>query len=372
MGRALVSGRRYAIAVDAAWRDGAGRPLRESYRHEFIAGPAIEHPIDFDWKISPPRAGTLDPVVVVFPDALESRPVAPRGRRQSERTETARGRRRNRPLRNRMAFYAVHGLERGPVRRCRTVDSGRRGRPTASAKPSKSIPRTPRRRAPNAMSTGFPSRFDESQRDHPVHDDAAGHRQPDWVGGALRGAGRTVFGNRSAPDGQPGALAVLIILLVCAWIGKWLLHLLGITLPMLQAAGGLILLTYGLRMVTVEETKLTAAEQSSVEEVPESHWKALAVVPLAIPGTVGAGSITTMIIQATTYDSWRDLAIISLVAVATALVMWITFRSAGPIARRLGPIGLNIVTRVMGIVVSATAFGLLGRGIGGLLPGLAR
>ena len=58
--------------------------------------------------------------------------------------------------------------------------------------------------------------------------------------------------------------------------------------------------------------------------------------------------------------------------VGTALIMWLTFRSAGPIARRLGPIGLNVVTRVMGILVSATAFGLLGRGIGGLLPGLAR
>ena len=168
------------------------------------------------------------------------------------------------------------------------------------------------------------------------------------------------------------ALAILIILLVCAWLGKTLLQMLGISLPMLQAAGGLILLTYGLRMVTVEETKLTAAEQTSVEEVPESHWKALAVVPLAIPGTVGAGSITTMVIQATTYDSWRDLIIISAVSAGTALVMWITFRSAGPIGRRLGPIGLNIVTRVMGILVTATAFGLLGRGLGGLLPGLAR
>ena len=52
--------------------------------------------------------------------------------------------------------------------------------------------------------------------------------------------------------------------------------------------------------------------------------------------------------------------------------MWLAFRSAGPIARRLGPIGLNVVTRVMGILVSATAFGLLGRGIAGLLPGLAK
>jgi multiple antibiotic resistance protein len=168
------------------------------------------------------------------------------------------------------------------------------------------------------------------------------------------------------------AFAVLVILLVCAWAGRFLLEVLGISVPMLQAAGGLILLLYGTKMVTVEELKLTAAEQVSAEEVPEEHWKALAVVPLAIPGTVGAGSITTVVIAATTYTNPRDLAIITAVCALTALVMWITFHSAGPIARRLGPIGLNVVTRVMGILVSATAFGLLARGLVGLMPGLGR
>ena len=171
---------------------------------------------------------------------------------------------------------------------------------------------------------------------------------------------------------RQSATAILIILLTCAWVGRPLLLVLGITVPMLQAAGGLILLLYGLKMVTVEELKLTAAEQISAEEVPEEQWKTLAVVPLAIPGTVGAGTITTVVVQATTFTSVRDLGIITAVCAGTALLMWVTFRSAGPIARRLGPIGLNVVTRVMGILVSATAFGLLGRGMGGLLPGLAR
>ena len=169
------------------------------------------------------------------------------------------------------------------------------------------------------------------------------------------------------------ALAILIILLVCAWAGRPLLQVLAISVPMLQAAGGLILLLYGLRMVTVdEEVKLTHSEQVTAEEVPAEHWKALAVVPLAIPGTVGAGTITTVVVQTTTYRGFGDLAIITAVCIGTALIMWITLRSSGPIARRLGPIGLNIVTRVMGIVVSATAFGLLGKGIGGLLPGLTK
>jgi multiple antibiotic resistance protein len=168
------------------------------------------------------------------------------------------------------------------------------------------------------------------------------------------------------------ALAVLIILIVCAWVGRLILQGLGISVPMLQAAGGLILLGYGVRMVNVEETKLTAKETTTAEEVPEEHWKALAVVPLAIPGTVGAGSITTVVIQASTYNTLRDLTIISTISLLVALIVWLAFRSAGPIGKRLGPIGMNIVTRVMGILVTATAFGLLARGIGGLLPGLMK
>ena len=168
------------------------------------------------------------------------------------------------------------------------------------------------------------------------------------------------------------ALAVLIILIVCAWLGRMILQGLGISVPMLQAAGGLILLGYGVRMVNVEETKLTAKETTTAEEVPEAQWKALAVVPLAIPGTVGAGSITTVVIQASSYSTLRDLSIISLVSLGVAIIVWLSFRSAGPIGKRLGPIGMNIVTRVMGILVTATAFGLLARGIGGLLPGLMK
>lgn len=169
------------------------------------------------------------------------------------------------------------------------------------------------------------------------------------------------------------ALAILIILLVCAWLGNSILGIMGLTTPMLQAAGGIILLNYGIKMVTVvEDVKLTQDEKDTAQEVSEDHWKALAVVPLAIPGTVGAGTITTVVIQASAFDAPRDLLIISGVAVSIALIMWIAFHSAGPIARRLGPIGMNIISRVMGILVTATAFGLLGRGIGGLLPGLAK
>ena len=168
-------------------------------------------------------------------------------------------------------------------------------------------------------------------------------------------------------------IAILIILIVCAWLGRMILQMLGISVPMLQAAGGLILLRYGLLMVSAEDSnKLSEKETHTAEEVPEAKWKALAVVPLAIPGTVGAGTITTVVIQASTYNTPRDLLIISAVSLIVAVIVWLAFRLASPISRRLGPIGMNIVTRVMGILLTATAFGLLGRGVGGLLPGLLK
>ena len=72
MGRALVPGRRYTILVDAAWRDEVGRPLRESYRHQFVVGPPIEQALDVAaWRVRPPAAGARDPLVIRFPSLMD-------------------------------------------------------------------------------------------------------------------------------------------------------------------------------------------------------------------------------------------------------------------------------------------------------------
>jgi hypothetical protein len=72
MGRAIVAGRRYSIVVDATWRDGEGRPLRGAFRRDFVVARAIETPLSTAaWRISPPVAGTREPLVVTFDRALD-------------------------------------------------------------------------------------------------------------------------------------------------------------------------------------------------------------------------------------------------------------------------------------------------------------
>jgi hypothetical protein len=72
MGRALEAGKRYTLVVKKDWRDGHGLPLKEEFRRNFVAAPAIERPLTMEsWKITTPAPGTRDPLSVTFPDALD-------------------------------------------------------------------------------------------------------------------------------------------------------------------------------------------------------------------------------------------------------------------------------------------------------------
>jgi hypothetical protein len=72
MGRALEAGRRYTLVVKRDWRDGHGLALKEEFRHEFRASSPIERPLTTTaWRISIPRAGSRDALVVGFPEPLD-------------------------------------------------------------------------------------------------------------------------------------------------------------------------------------------------------------------------------------------------------------------------------------------------------------
>jgi hypothetical protein len=67
MGPPIAEGQRYTLVVDREWPDARGVALVEGFRKTFAGGPAVRVPPDpKQWKITPPRAGTLDPVVVNF------------------------------------------------------------------------------------------------------------------------------------------------------------------------------------------------------------------------------------------------------------------------------------------------------------------
>ncbi|HEY3967426.1 MAG TPA: Ig-like domain-containing protein, partial [Planctomycetaceae bacterium] len=71
-GPVLEAGREYSLLIGRDWRDAAGRPLKAEFRKKFRAGPPVEAAIDpAEWKIGPPTAGSLNPLVIRFPRSLD-------------------------------------------------------------------------------------------------------------------------------------------------------------------------------------------------------------------------------------------------------------------------------------------------------------
>jgi len=98
----------------------------------------------------------------------------------------------------------------------------------------------------------------------------------------------------------------------------------------------------------------------------------VAVVPIAIPIVAGPGAITTIIVSTHGYSTIEDKITISVVSIAIALILWIAFYFSAPVSRLLGLHGINIVTRIRGIILVAIAFDMMANGFKALFPGLIR
>ncbi|HEX6161943.1 MAG TPA: hypothetical protein VFZ31_01170 [Vicinamibacterales bacterium] len=72
MGPSLTEGQSYTLVVDSEWRDGNGLPLTQPYKRTFKVGPPDEKPLDpKTWKVLAPRAGSVEPLRVAFPEPLD-------------------------------------------------------------------------------------------------------------------------------------------------------------------------------------------------------------------------------------------------------------------------------------------------------------
>lgn len=73
VGPALEQGKRYSLVIDSAWKDGAGRPLKESFQKQFLVGAADREPPDpAQWNVQLPASGTQNPLVVLFPEPMDN------------------------------------------------------------------------------------------------------------------------------------------------------------------------------------------------------------------------------------------------------------------------------------------------------------
>jgi multiple antibiotic resistance protein len=164
------------------------------------------------------------------------------------------------------------------------------------------------------------------------------------------------------------SVAVAVILILAVWTGVGLLSFFGIGIPAFRIAGGLLVLIIAIAMfgAITSTARHTDAEQAEAETKND-----IAVVPLAIPLLAGPGAISLAIVDAHQAGSLPDKIVFSLGIVGVAAIVWAVLRLAEPIGTRLGTGGLNIATRVMGLILAAMAVQLMADGMLELFPGLS-
>jgi len=164
------------------------------------------------------------------------------------------------------------------------------------------------------------------------------------------------------------ALSVGLILLASLVFGQLMLDFFGISIHSFRVGGGILLLLIAISMLNA---KLSPIVQTS-EEANESRDKeSIAVVPLAIPLLAGPGAISTVIIDAHKASGVAHFGIIAGVIVVLSLCLWLALRLSPFISQRISATGINIFTRIMGLILASIAVEFIANGLKGLFPALA-
>jgi MarC family membrane protein len=149
------------------------------------------------------------------------------------------------------------------------------------------------------------------------------------------------------------SLTCVVILSVFATVGKYLFRLFGVSLPAFKLAGGLLLLMVALDMLQ--------ARRSRTRETPEEHMDAcgdedVGIIPMGIPMLAGPGSISTVMVLVGQAPTWQHAIPVLGGIVITSAVCYFVLASADRVEDILGDTGIRVVTRLMGLVLTAIAF----------------
>ena len=169
------------------------------------------------------------------------------------------------------------------------------------------------------------------------------------------------------------SFSAFLVIAISALAGLHILDFFSISLASFQVGGGMLLLTSSLSMLNAQpaESRSNATEiQETAERSAENA--SIAVVPLTIPLLTGPATMSTVVIYAEKAKDVVQMATLIGYGLVVALATVLCFAAAQPIARVLGKTGINVMTRLMGLILAALAVEVMSDGLVKLFPVLAR
>lgn len=139
------------------------------------------------------------------------------------------------------------------------------------------------------------------------------------------------------------------VLLFFMLLGGTLFQLFGITLEAFRIAGGVILFGIGMDMLQAKQSRVKATPEEEEEALQKED---IAITPLGIPLIVGPGSITTVMVLMGSARTPAHVLVLFVTVLAVLGVVFAALATAPKLLKRFGQTGLNVMTRIMGLLLT--------------------
>jgi multiple antibiotic resistance protein len=166
------------------------------------------------------------------------------------------------------------------------------------------------------------------------------------------------------------AFSSFLVIAISALAGLQIIEFFGISIASFQVGGGTLLLISSLQMLNAQPAE-TRQEDVNEGEQKVDAGDSIAVVPLTIPLLTGPATISTMVIYAEKTRTFVEHAVLVGYGVVIGLATFAVFSASQRIARLLGSTGINVMTRLMGLILAAMAVEIMADGLSKLFPLLA-
>jgi len=178
---------------------------------------------------------------------------------------------------------------------------------------------------------------------------------------------RNLTGKEGLRAARIAATTSCVVLLVALFSGETVLRFFGISIASFRVGGGILLLLMAISMM---HARMSPAKYTPEEAKDKEESDAVAVVPLGLPLLAGPGAISTVIVYSNRINSWESYGILAGIIVLIAFSTWGILRGSVYIADFLGRTGINIITRIMGLIIAAIAVEFITNGLKQIFPAL--
>ncbi|NJE08783.1 neutral amino acid NAAT transporter SnatA [Thermococcus sp. M39] len=156
-------------------------------------------------------------------------------------------------------------------------------------------------------------------------------------------------------------ITVFLTLVIFAVIGEWIFSFFGSSVDAFSIAGGILLFRMALDMLSGQISKVKISE----EEAEEITLEDIAIIPLAIPLISGPGAITTVMLYMAKSPTVVEKSMVLLAVLLVSITTYLILLSADKVEKKLGKVGIKVLTRMMGLILASIAVQMVINGIKG-------